>query len=94
MKRLNEISTSEINETIKATVDRLLGHHVGLSAILDHGRLGITCLVCAGRWAAVDVEGPRTCDGLDLMLIRDGDGYCEEGATDYLDSNGRVVQRI
>jgi hypothetical protein len=92
--RLNEISTSEISERIKATAERLLGHHVGLSATLDHGRLGITCLVCGGRWAVVDAEGPRSHDGLDLMLIRDGDGYCEEGATDYLDRNGIVTQRI
>lgn len=92
--RLNEISTSEISASIKATAERLLGHHVGLSAILDHGRLGITCLVCGGRWESVEAERPRSGDDLDLMLTTDGDGYCEEGATDYFDSNGEVTQRI
>jgi hypothetical protein len=92
--RLNEISTSEISERIKATAELLLGHHVGLLATFDHGRLGITCLVCGGRWGFVEAEGPRSGDDLDLMLTTDGDGYCEEGATDYFDSNGKVTQRI
>ncbi len=92
--RLNEISTSEIVERIKATAERLLGHHVDLSATLDRGRLGITCLVCGGRWEFVEAEGPRSEGDLDLMLIADGDGYCGEGATNYFDSNGKVTQRI
>lgn len=92
--RLNKISTSEISERIRATAGRLLGHHVGLSATLDNGHLGIACLVCGGRWAVVDEEAPHSGNGLELMLITDGDRYCEEGATDYLDSNGRVIQRI
>ncbi len=94
MKRLNEINTSEISERIKAAANRVLGHHVRLLAIFEHDRLGITCLVCGGRWSVVDAEGPRSGHGLKLMLTADGDRYCEEGATDYFDSNGRVVQRI
>lgn len=93
--RLNKISTSEISERIRATAGGLLGHHVGLSATLDNGHLGIACLVCGGRWAVVGEEAPHCGNGLlELMLITDGDRYCEEGATDYLDSNGRVIERI
>ncbi len=94
MKRSNEINTSEISERIKAAANRLLGHHVGLSAIFEHSRLGITCLECGGRWAVVDAEGPHSRQGLDLMLTTDGDGYCEGGATNYFDSNGNVTKRI
>lgn len=94
MRRLNEISTSEISERITAAADRLLGHHVGLLAIFEHSRLGITCLVCRGRWTVVNAERPRSGDGLGLMLTTDGDGYCEEGATNYFDANGKVTQRI
>jgi hypothetical protein len=92
--RLNEISTSEIVERIKATAERLLGHHVDLSAILDHGRSGTACLVCGGRWEFVEAEGPSSGGDLDLILTEDGDSYCEEGATNYFDSNGKVTQRI
>jgi hypothetical protein len=92
MRRLNQISTSEISQRINATTNRLLGHHVGLSAIFEHSRLGVSCLVCGGRWTVV--EGPCSGDGLELMLTTHGDGYCEEGATDYFDSSGKVMQRI
>jgi hypothetical protein len=94
MKRSNEINTSEISERIKAAANRLLGHHVGLVAIFEQGRLGISCLECGGRWTVVDAEGLDSRHGLDLILTIDGDGYCEEGATNYFDSNGMVTHRI
>lgn len=93
MKRLNDINTSEISARIKAS-NRPLGHHVGLLAIFEHGRLGVSCQVCGGRWMVMDGNEQRSGPCLDLMMTTDGDGYCEEGATNYFDSEGTVQQRI
>jgi hypothetical protein len=94
MKRLNEINTTEISERIKSVANRLLGHHVELVAIFERTLLGITCLECGGRWTVLDAEGLDTRRDLDLELAANGDGYCEEGATNYFDSNGMVTHRI
>jgi len=93
MKRQDNFGTLRISEQINAAADRLLGHHVDLVAVFRRSRLGITCLVCGGRWAVMDTDRSSSSDNLKLRLTTDGDGYCEEGATNYFDSNGRITRR-
>lgn len=94
MKRSNESNMSKNSERTKAAANQQLGHHVGLVAIFEQGGLGISCLGCGGQWTVVDAEGLQPRHGLELVLTIDGDGYCEEGATNYFDSNGMVTHRI
>jgi hypothetical protein len=94
MKRLEEINAFEITERVKAAANRLLGHHVGIVAILGQGRLGLTCLECGGQWTAADAGGTASRHCLVLTSTTNGDGYCEEGATNYFDSNGIVTNRL
>ena len=94
MKRSNETSTSEISERVEVAANRLLGHHVRLVATFEQGRLVITCLECDGQWTVADAKGTGSRHGLDLTPTTNGDGYCEEGATNYFDSNGVVTHRL
>lgn len=94
MKRSNEVNTSEISERIKDAANRLLGHHARLVATFEQGQLGITCRECGGQWTIADSQGRGSRHCLDLMPTADGDGYCEEGATNYFDSNGLVTHRL
>jgi hypothetical protein len=95
MKRSIEINTSEISKRIKDVGDRLLGNHIELSASLKRGRLWITCLVCECQWAVVDEEQPSSGrDRFELKLTTDVDRYCDEGATNYFDSDGIVTRRM
>jgi hypothetical protein len=94
MKRSNEINASEISELIRSAANRLLGHHVGLVATSGQARRGIACLECGGQWMVVEAKGMNSRHGLDLMPTTNGDGYCEEGATNYFDSNGMVTHRV
>lgn len=94
MKRSSEINVSDVSERIKAVANLLLGHHVGLVAAFGRGRLEITCLECEGQWTLAGAEGADTSHGLDLTPTTNGDGYCEEGATNYFDSNGIVTHRL
>jgi len=93
MKRRDNFGTLRISEQINAAADRLLGHHVDLVAVFQHSRVGITCVVCGGRWAVLDADRSSSSDNLNLRLTTDGDGYCEEGATNYFDSNGHIMRR-
>jgi hypothetical protein len=94
MKRSNEINMSEISERIKAAANRQLGHHVRLVATFEQRRLGIACLECGGGWTVAGAEGADHRHGLNLTPTTSGDGYCEEGATNYFDSSGIVTHRL
>ena len=94
MKLRSGTNTPEINERIKAVMDRLLTAHVALSPAFKHNRWWIICHECGARWAVVHRAPPGSAEGLDLELVTDGDGYCEEGATNYFDSEGNVTKRM
>jgi hypothetical protein len=91
--KLSGTNTPEIITGIKAAADSLLDAHVDLALVFQHGRWGVACFVCGGRWAVVDAEsGPRV--GIDVRMVADGDGYCENGATNYFNSEGNVTKRM
>lgn len=90
--RLKTAKGSEAAARIKAAADLRLGAHGKLSVVVGGSRLYVVCVACDGRWLVRKRDGPA--QRPQFLAVIDGDGYCEDGATNYFDADGNVAVRI
>lgn len=90
--KLKTAKRSEMTARIKAAADSQLGAHVKLSTILEGSRWYVVCAACGGQWSVSGGDSP-SCRPKFCVVI-DGDGYCENGATNYFNAEGSVTERI
>lgn len=83
---------SEITARIKAAADCQLGAHLKLSEISEGNRRYVACAACGGRWLVPERDSSACRPKFHVAI--DGDGYCENGATNYFNADGSVTDRI
>ncbi|MCU1270812.1 MAG: hypothetical protein JWN74_2106 [Acidobacteriaceae bacterium] len=71
-----------VKECIKSITGSELSSHIELAVVSEGGRRWVVCSVCGGRWS------------VKFSQVDAGDGYCEQGATNYYKSDGKLLRRV